>query len=78
MLDNFLQSVPQPSYSLRCNQTILLPILISPNKFLHFYCLILLHAQLVKKFQGKLPNPLKKLSVTTKYIFFVLEEAYGL
>lgn len=78
MLDNFLQSIPRPSYRLWCNQTIPLLILISPNKFLHFYYLIRLHAELGKKFQGKLPNPLqKKLSGTTKYILFVSGEAYA-
>lgn len=56
-LDNFLQSMPQPSCSLRWNQTIPLPILIAPNKFLHFCYLTLLHAALGKKFQEKLPNP---------------------
>lgn len=33
-LDNFLQSMPQPSCSLRWNQTIPLPILIAPNSFI--------------------------------------------
>ena len=54
MLDNFLHSVPQASCSPLCNQTIPLLILIPPNTCLHFYYLILLHAKLGKKFQGKL------------------------
>lgn len=69
MLDNFLQSVPQPSYSPLCNQTIPLLILIPPNKFLHFYYIILLHAKLAKKFQGKLPNPLFKKTTSDYQIY---------
>lgn len=68
-LDNFLQSMPQPSCSLRWNQTIPLPILIAPSKFLHFCYLTLLHATLGKKFQGKLPNPVFKKMITDDQIY---------
>lgn len=77
MLDNFLHCVPRSSCSPLCNQTIPLLISIPPNKCLHVYYLILLHAKLEKKFQGKLPDLLlKKLSVTTKYSLFVSADAY--
>lgn len=70
MLDHFLQSIPQPSYSPLCNQTIPLLSLLSPNTFLHFYYLILLHATLgKKKFQEKLPNPLFAKMISDNQIY---------
>lgn len=75
MLDNSLQPIPQRPSRLRWTQTIPLPIVIAPNKCLRFYYLILLHAKLGKKFQGKPPNPLFKITSDYRTCLFVSGEA---